>query len=322
MYRLAEWGTHYDGIFSLKVLNGAIVVVSDMKTVKELLDDRSAEFASRPVFLGMDAVTGGRYIVASPAESHFWKITRKVIQPLVSPQAVQKYCPLADMETTQLLYDILHEPEALYNHITRSMLSFITTIVFGQRTSEHDSPIVIAFREYIEQIFRVFSPESVPVNFIPALMYVPERWAPWKKMWKKIQAMQCSLYFKLFREVERRKRAGMIDECFAAKMLEQQEDLALERDTIVYICGVLLDGGAETTASFLQNLILCLVKYPAVLKKAQAEVDNAVGDRLPDSNDIKSMPYVQAIIKETHRFLPTAPTSIPHASVDDSEVIS
>ncbi|KAH9476392.1 Cytochrome P450 monooxygenase [Psilocybe cubensis] len=141
----------------------------------------------------------------------------------------------------------------------------------------------------------------------------------WKKMWKKTQAMQCALYFKLFREVERRRRAGMIDECFAAKMLEQQEDLALERDTIVYICGVLLDGGAETTASFLQNLVLCLVKYPSVLKKAQAEVDNAVGDRLPDSNDIKSMPYVQAIIKETHRFLPTAPTSIPHASVDDSE---
>uniref|UniRef100_A0A8H8CFE4 Cytochrome P450 n=1 Tax=Psilocybe cubensis TaxID=181762 RepID=A0A8H8CFE4_PSICU len=290
-----------------------------MRTVKELLDDRSAEFASRPAFSGMDAVTGGRYFVTAPAESHYWKISRKVIQPLVSPQAVQKYHPLADMETTQLLYDILHKPEAFYDHITRSTLSFITSVVFGQRTPKHDSPIALSFREYIEQFSRVFSPESAPVDFIPALMYVPERWAPWKKMWKETQAMQHALYFKLFGEVEKRKRAGMNDECFVANMLERQEELALERDTIAYICGVLLDGGAETTASFLQNLILCLVKSPAVLKKAQMEVDSVVGDRLPDFNDIKSMPYVQAVIKETHRFLPTAPTAIPHASVDDSE---
>lgn len=65
-----------------------------------------------------------------------------------------------------------------------------------------------------------------------------------------------------------------------------------------YICGVLLDGGTETTASFLQNFVLCIVKSPAILRKAQKEVDSVVGERMPVPNDIESMPYVQAVIKE------------------------
>lgn len=110
-----------------------------MKSVKELIDDRSSDLSSRPTFSGLDVVTGGKYFVTAPSgklvwvttffmltrsniESHFWKISRKVIQPLVSPQAVQKYFPVADAETTQLLYDILHNPEVTFTYRTRSEL--------------------------------------------------------------------------------------------------------------------------------------------------------------------------------------------------------
>ncbi|KAH9476391.1 Cytochrome P450 monooxygenase [Psilocybe cubensis] len=301
---LAEMAKDYDGIFSLKVTNGTIVVVSNMKTCKELLDDRSAEFSSRPAFAGMDIVTGGRYFATAPA---------------LSPQGVQMYHPLADEETTQLLYDILHNPECFYDHITRSTLSFITSVVFGQRTPKYNSPVAVSFMKYMEVFKKVFSPESAPVDFIPALLYVPERWAPWKKMWKETRELQQSLYFNMFKDVIQGQRNGMYGDCFVAKVIEQQEELGLDQETMAYIGGILLDGGAETTASLIQNLVLCVTKFPAALQKAQMEIDSVVGERLPDFRDIKDLPYVQALIRETHRLLPTAPTAVPHASVNDCE---
>ncbi|PPQ93158.1 hypothetical protein CVT25_002414 [Psilocybe cyanescens] len=339
-HRFTEWAKEYGGIISLKVTNGTIVVLSDMRSIKELLDDRSIELSSRPAFYGLNVVTGGKYFVTAPSESHFWKISRKVIQPLMSPQAVQKYLPIADAETTQLLYDILHSPEVtnvpsfiasirltarnlhqeFYNHISRTTLSFITSIVFGQPTPRHDSPVAMLFRDFILQFLTTFSPEAAPVDFVPVLKYIPERWAPWKKLWRETRRLQRSLYFGLLDDAEKRASSGIKQDSFVEKIMERQAELGLDRETIAYICGVLLDGGSETSASHLKNLVLCLVKSPASLRKAQKEIDSVIGERrMPVPNDIHNLPYVQAVIKETHRLRPVAPTAVPHASVNDCE---
>lgn len=55
-------------------------------------------------------------------------------------------------------------------------------------------------------------------------------------------------------------------------------------------------------------MILALVKNPEVQRKAQAEIDTVVGDaRLPNFDDRKSMPYVEAIYRELIRWAPAAP---------------
>ncbi|PPQ89367.1 hypothetical protein CVT25_002009 [Psilocybe cyanescens] len=358
-HRFTEWAKEYGGIISLKVTNGTIVVLSDMRSIKELLDDRSIELSSRPAFYGLDVVTGGKHFLTAPSvwgkpphaiirtESHFWKISRKVMQPLVSPQAVQKYLPIEDAETAQLLYDILHSPEVtnvpsfiasirlmarnlhqeFYNHISRTTLSFITSIVFGQPTPRHDSPVAMLFRDFILQFSTTFSPEAAPVDFVPVLKYIPERWAPWKKLWRETRRLQRSLYFGLLDDAEKRASSGIKQDTFVEKIMERQAELGLDRETVAYgqflhnppyICGVLLDGGSETSASYLKNFVLCLVKSPASLRKAQKEIDSVIGERrMPVPDDIHNLPYVQAVIKETHRLRPVGPTAVPHASVND-----
>ncbi len=45
-----------------------------------------------------------------------------------------------------------------------------------------------------------------------------------------------------------------------------------------------------------------MVLFPEVQKKGQAAVDEATGSgRLPEFNDCKSMPYLQAIVNEVLR---------------------
>ena len=51
-----------------------------------------------------------------------------------------------------------------------------------------------------------------------------------------------------------------------------------------------------------------MAMYPDVQKKAQAEIDAVIGrDRLPDLNDMDSLPFINAIVKETLRWQPVVP---------------
>ncbi len=62
---------------------------------------------------------------------------------------------------------------------------------------------------------------------------------------------------------------------------------------------LLMDGGVETSASYIQNFILALVCYPACQAKAQAEIDGVIGgDRVPTLEDFDDLPYLRALIKE------------------------
>jgi Cytochrome P450 len=52
--------------------------------------------------------------------------------------------------------------------------------------------------------------------------------------------------------------------------------------------------------------------YPEVQKKAQAEIDAVVGpNRLPDFHDRPSLPYINAVVKESSRWNLVAPLGRP-----------
>ena len=55
------------------------------------------------------------------------------------------------------------------------------------------------------------------------------------------------------------------------------------------------------------NIILALAKYPEVQQKAQQELDEVVGDRLPNFDDRDSLPYIDALIYESLRWNPSLP---------------
>ena len=60
--------------------------------------------------------------------------------------------------------------------------------------------------------------------------------------------------------------------------------------------------------------------YPEVQKKAQEEIDRVIGgDRLPVNADKPNLPYIEAVMKETHRWHPVAPLGVAHACKNEDE---
>ena len=65
-----------------------------------------------------------------------------------------------------------------------------------------------------------------------------------------------------------------------------------------------------------------LINNRQALEKAQAELDIHVGKhRQVDGSDIKNLVYLQAIVKETLRFYPPGPLSVPREAREDCTVV-
>lgn len=63
-----------------------------------------------------------------------------------------------------------------------------------------------------------------------------------------------------------------------------------------------------------------MIKYPETLRKAQLELDTALGPgQLPSFGDEASLPYLSAIVNECLRWEIALPFSIPHQSIADDE---
>ncbi|KAF8997615.1 cytochrome P450 [Cyathus striatus] len=52
-------------------------------------------------------------------------------------------------------------------------------------------------------------------------------------------------------------------------------------------------------------------------QKAQKEIDEVIGGRLPEYEDRESLPYVEAIYREVMRWHPVAPLGIPRSTTED-----
>lgn len=60
--------------------------------------------------------------------------------------------------------------------------------------------------------------------------------------------------------------------------------------------------------------------HPDVQRKAQAELDAVVGlMRLPDFEDQRSLPYIEAIVKECLRWQNVFTLGLPHRLMQDDE---
>jgi cytochrome P450 len=73
------------------------------------------------------------------------------------------------------------------------------------------------------------------------------------------------------------------------------------------------------TATVIQTFFLMMVLHPEIQEKAYQEIREVVGeDRLPDLLDESKLPYINAIIKELHRFNPPVPL-MPRSPLEEDD---
>jgi len=219
----------------------------------------------------------------------------------------------------QLMFDMLKSPENFYNHIRRYSNSVILSITYGKRAPRYESYEPTAFFHAQHMWETALAPGSQPpVDFLPILKYVPERWAPWKTLCKEVRKAQRKLYFGLLTECEERVKRGEENGSYMEEVVKRQKEFGMTREHVGYLGGALMEGGSDTSSSFIQSIILMLVAFPEVQRKAQEEVDRVIGsERAPVFEDWANLPYLQAFNNEINRFRSISPLAMAHAATAD-----
>lgn len=63
-----------------------------------------------------------------------------------------------------------------------------------------------------------------------------------------------------------------------------------------------------------------MATHPEIQKRAQKELDEVVGShRLPQFSDRPSLPFIDAIVRESLRWQPVLPLGVAHRSIVDDE---
>jgi cytochrome P450 len=128
-----------------------------------------------------------------------------------------------------------------------------------------------------------------------------------------IKKEQSQLYLGLLEETKQRLAQGKGTDCFLSQCLKKQDKEWSDDVYLGYVGGVLLEGGAETSASTTMVFILAMAAYPDVLERAQEEVDRICGvSNMPGTNDINRLPYIRACMMEILRWRPILPNGLPH----------
>jgi cytochrome P450 len=82
-------------------------------------------------------------------------------------------------------------------------------------------------------------------------------------------------------------------------------------------------GQSDTVVATMHSCILALVLNPAIQARAHMDLDALLGPvtsptfRLPTFADRKDLPYIDAILTESLRWLTAVPVTLPHATIED-----
>ena len=80
-------------------------------------------------------------------------------------------------------------------------------------------------------------------------------------------------------------------------------------------CAYRILAASDTTTSALHIFVLAMLYAPEVQKRAQQELDGITGGhRLPEFSDRTSLPYIDAVVKESLRWQSVVPLGLPHVA--------
>ncbi|XP_057536942.1 cytochrome P450 CYP82D47-like isoform X2 [Amaranthus tricolor] len=327
---LGHLADQYGPIFMIKLGFKRALVVSNAEIAKECLGANDKVFVNRPHKICAEHLGYNFAMLAFSPYGKYWLEMRKIITvEFLSNHRIEMFKHIRITEVKSAM-KVIHEHcnknrtfttcsdifdmKQWFSDIT---MNTIVRLVSGQslkecyQGEEYDR-YARAIREFLE-----LAGAFVLADALPFL-----RW------------------FDIGGYEKKMKKVAIQMDCVTQKWLEEHKkgrgsnEVEQKQDFMDVMLGIFEAGGKK---SFIhQNLILAgadtigvtltwalslLLNNKDILKKAQAELDTVVGnERHVEESDLKSLVYLQAILKESMRLYPPGPLSVPREAITDCTV--
>ncbi|KAI0632727.1 cytochrome P450 [Trametes polyzona] len=316
----AKWGERYGDLMMLTLLGQPMLIINSLSHAYELLEKRSALYSDRPHLTMAGEIVGwDQILVLLRYGPQFREYRRLMARALGSRKTVESFAPVIEKESAQLLLRLFRDPTDIAGHLREMTGSVVLMIAYGYKTQGRDDPLIKMVESATAQASEVVQPGAFLVDIFPFLRYVPA-WMPgagWKRKGEAYRANMDRTTDLPHRYAKDQLAAGKAAQSFTSTMLAMNPSPE-EEYRIKMAAASIYTGGADTTVSAEQSLILAMGIYPEVQRKAQEELDAVIGhDRLPTYADLEQLPYLNALYLEILRWNPVVPLGVPHAVWED-----
>lgn len=305
-----QFHARYGPIISIKIGQTKMIMLGKHDVAHELLSRKGAKYSSRPsMVMAHDMVTKGLHIGLMP-DNPKWHAERRAVMSVLGPRAVQHYVPIYDIQSKQLIWELLHTND-FTGRFRRFANSLIFSLAYGNRLLTDEKIMFEAIR--VSQVATEQLTSGITlIDQFPVLKWLPRFLSPWKRAGDKIHVMTMDVFTRL-------RLSGLENGSWNwTKKMVSTPSLNITDDELSYMLGVLIEAGSEPIITALRNVVLASLLYPACVRKVQAEVDRLVGtERLPTHEDMEKLPYTYAFILESLRWSPPTFTGVPHTSSED-----
>ncbi|CAN1309566.1 Cytochrome P450 71B36 [Linum perenne] len=289
------------------------VIISSPEAAKEVMKVNDLATCSRPALDGTRRLTYDYLDVAFSPYADNWRFMRKmIILELFSLKRVRSFRFVREEEVKVLVDSLIGNRSATQQvNLTEKLydltanITFRMSFGFNYRGTEFDKD---RFHEVVHQAEAVMGSISAQQTLPRGIGWILDGFFSHvieehvkRGSWEKADEDK-----------------DVIDVLLGVEMEESRlgRESRFTKDNIKAVLLNLFLGGIDTSALTVNWAMARLIANPNLMKKAQQEVRNIIGDkRRVTEDDIENLQYMKLIVKETLRLHPPAPLLLPRESM-------
>uniref|UniRef100_A0A4W6DUP0 Cytochrome P450, family 1, subfamily C, polypeptide 1 n=1 Tax=Lates calcarifer TaxID=8187 RepID=A0A4W6DUP0_LATCA len=327
----ARLAKKYGNVYQIRLGCSDIVVLNGHRAIRQALIEQSTEFAGRPNFASFQMISGGRSVTFSNYGKQ-WKAHRKIAQSSLrafssanslTKTAFEQQVTAEAMELVQIF--LRQSTDGRYfepaRKFTVAAANIMCALCFGKRYGHDD----LEFRTLLKRLDKFGETVGAGslVDVMPWLQSFPN---PVRSLYENFKNLNEEFFTFVKDKVVQHRESFSPDVTrdmsdAIINVIEHGKDSGLTKEFVEATVTDLIGAGQDTISTALQWIMLLLVKYPDEQAKLQELIDKVVGpNRLPSSEDRRSLAYLDAFIYETMRFTSFVPITIPHSTTSDVTV--
>ncbi|EIW85664.1 cytochrome P450 [Coniophora puteana RWD-64-598 SS2] len=310
-----DWSRQYGDIMHCRIFSRDFIFLNTERAAQDLLERRSRLYSDRSGFDSLEDY-GVLLNTGTVRYGPTWRFHRKLYSHIMRESVTPNFHAAQYRKASELLSSLSTDPPELRDNLDTFSVGIVLSILYGDNI-EHRQELekdIAKLTSTCADRFKIVASDIVvaTINALPFMKYAPA--------W---------LFGGIFNAAESRKiNDALVDGLYerlvvadAVQLLDQRTDHLDEasiKQSIKHVCATSFLAGMETTTSALLIFVLAMLQNPEVQRRGQEEIDHVVGkDRLPTFEDRESMPYLEAVMRETLRWRSVVPTGVPHCLTED-----
>nr|BAH98133.1 flavonoid 3',5'-hydroxylase [Rhododendron x pulchrum] len=325
---LAQMAKKYGPIIYLKMGTLDMVVAATPESARAFLKTLDMNFSNRPPNAGATHLAYNSQDMVFADYGPKWKSLRKLSNlHMLGGKALDDSVGIRHTETGHMVRAMCEsgrrgEAVVVAEMLTFAMANIIGQVILGRRVFVQAGSESNEFKDMVVELMTSAGLFNVG-DFIPALAWMDLQGIEggMKRMHRKWD----SLITRMVKEHaetahERRGNPDFLDVLMANRETSQGGP-GLSITNIKALLLNLFTAGTDTSSSVIEWALAEMLLNLQILKRAHQEMDQVIGrSRRLQESDIKNLPYLQAICKESFRKHPSTPLNLPRISSEACEV--